>query len=269
MTWRRRRRPRRATDRRATGWSPRRPAPPRCARTWRRRRHAPSHRSRGRRRSGPGGAARLPAPRGSVGRPARARLTLATTPGIRMLPARQRSDGPRATGSTRPVRRRRGSRPGHDGAGADLLARRQSATPVTRPSVVVIGDDLRARSGSRRPPRGRPQPAPRQRARAAARDDRLAGRAAIVAGGLHQQVSGRAGRPRPHRGVADAAPGDRGPDRVGLERFGDEVGDGHRQDPQDRPGVVRSRGRGTGVRSAGRPGRRPGRGASRRAASTP
>ena len=77
-----------------------------------------------------------------------------------------------------------------------------------------------------------------ERARAAAREDRLAGRAAVVAGRIGEQHGGRARRPRPHRGVLDAAPRDRRLERVGLERFGHEVGDRHRQDAGDRPAVV-------------------------------
>ena len=72
---------------------------------------------------------------GKTGSFFRARLTLATTPGVRMLPARQRSDGPTATGSTSPTSVRFGIEPGDDGAGRDLLARREDdagRAPVAR-----------------------------------------------------------------------------------------------------------------------------------------
>ena len=78
----------------------------------------------------------------------------------------------------------------------------------------------------------------RQRARAAAGEDRLTGRSPIVARRVGQQHGRRSRRPRPHRRVLDAAPGDRRLERIGLERFGHEIGDRHRQDAGDRPAVV-------------------------------
>ena len=53
-----------------------------------------------------------------------------------------------------------------------------------------------------------------------------------------RKTAARPGRPRTHRGVVDAPGREDATERVGVERLGDEVGDGHRQDPQDRPGVA-------------------------------
>ncbi len=78
----------------------------------------------------------------------------------------------------------------------------------------------------------------RQCARATAGEDRLTGRSPIVARRVGEQHGGRARRPRPHRGVLDAAPGDRRLERIGLERLGHEIGDRHRQDAGDRPAVI-------------------------------
>ena len=78
----------------------------------------------------------------------------------------------------------------------------------------------------------------RQRTRPAADEDRLAGRAAVIAGRVDQQDRRRARRPRAHRRVLHAAPGDGRPERIGLERFGHEVRDGHGQDTGDGPAVM-------------------------------
>ena len=75
-----------------------------------------------------------PAAAGNSGRPSRTRLTLATVPGVRMLAARQRSDGPSVTGSTRPVSRRFGSMP-ETIAGASISSPPSSTTPVATPST--------------------------------------------------------------------------------------------------------------------------------------
>ena len=61
---------------------------------------------------------------------------MATVPGVRMLPARQRMDGPIVTGSTSVVSSRLGSRPDTT-AGAAISSPDASATPVTAPSRVV------------------------------------------------------------------------------------------------------------------------------------
>ena len=112
-------------------------------------------------------------------------------------------------------------------------------TPVARPSREVMrgdlgaGPDLDAGLASR-PPRARSASAPGPpRAKTV-----WPGGAAVVAGRVGQQHGRRPGRPRPHRRVLDAAPGDRGLERVRLERLGHEVRDRHRQDPGDRPAVV-------------------------------
>ena len=151
------------------------------------------------------------------GSPASARLTLATEPGVRMLPARQSRLGPTATGSASRVSVRFGSipatttapsissPPASDDAGRAAVARGDR-------DDLGVGADLDA-GRARRGLEGRAE-----RARAAPREDRLAGRAAVVAGRIGQQDGGRAGRPRPDRGVLDAAPGDRRLERVGLER---------------------------------------------------
>ena len=71
------------------------------------------------------------------GRADSTRLTLATVPGVRMLPARQRSDGPIATGSASAVRARFGSVPATT-ARAVSSSPSASTTPVARPSRDVI-----------------------------------------------------------------------------------------------------------------------------------
>ena len=63
-------------------------------------------------------------------------MTLATVPGVRMLPARQRMDGPTVTGSTRDVSSCLGSSPDTT-VGAAISSPDASATPVTAPSRVV------------------------------------------------------------------------------------------------------------------------------------
>ncbi len=171
------------------------------------------------------------------GRPESTRLTLATVPGVRILPARHSSDGPTATGSASWVRARFGIDAGDHRPCAELLAVGKDdagRAPVTRGDVrhVGAGPDLDAgRGGGCRQRRG-------QGAWAAADEDRLAGRAAVVAGGVDEQHRGRSRRPRSHRGVLDAAPRERRLQCVGLERFGDEIRDRHRQDARDRPAVV-------------------------------
>ena len=152
---------------------------------------------------------RRPRPGTRAGRRA-TRLTLATVPGVRMLPARQRSDGPSVTGSTRPVSRRFGSMP-ETIAGASISSPPSSTTPV---ADAVDRED-------RRDPRGGPDLRPGrlgrrgervgERRRTAAGEDRLARRPAVVAGGVREQHRGRSRRPRAHRRVADAAPGERRP----------------------------------------------------------
>ena len=92
------------------------------ARTWRRRRPARWHRCPAPRRSGRAGGAGRPRRPGSVGVPASTRLTLATTPGWRMLPARQRIDGPTVTGIDELDQRALGVGAGDDRPRLDGLA---------------------------------------------------------------------------------------------------------------------------------------------------
>jgi hypothetical protein len=69
----------------------------------------------------------------NFGRRRRTRLTFATTPGVRILPARQPRCGPSATGSTSVVNSRFGSMPPTT-TGAEICSPEASATPVTRRS---------------------------------------------------------------------------------------------------------------------------------------
>ena len=226
--------PRRATGRRGTGSSPRGSACRRSARTWSRRRHAPSRRCRG--EDDPaaqalrGVAARR---RGTRGSPDSARLTLATVPGVRMLPARQRRVGPTAPGSTSLVRSCFGSTAGRRPPGRDLLARREHDTGH---AAVADGDrdDLGARADLRAGRRAAAGERLGEGARAAAREDRLTGGAAVVAGRVGQEHRGGARGPRPHRGVAGRHARRRRRQRVRLERLGHEVRDRHREDAEDR-----------------------------------
>ena len=73
---------------------------------------------------------------GNVGSASSVSSTLATTPGIRMFPARHTSVGPSATGSTIPSRTRLGSTPDTT-VGAASSSPPASATPVTRPPTTV------------------------------------------------------------------------------------------------------------------------------------
>ncbi len=171
------------------------------------------------------------------GSPLSTRLTLATVPGVRMLPARQSRLGPIATGSASCVRVRFGSMPATTARAVELLARRQrdagrAAAARGDGDDLGTGPDLDTGLARGRFERGH------ERAWAASREDRLTGRSAVVAGGIGEQDRGRSRGPRPHRGVLDATPGDRRLDRVALEGLGHEVRDGHRQDAGDRPAVV-------------------------------
>ncbi len=78
---------------------------------------------------------------GNSGSPSRTRLTLATEPGVRMLPARQRIEGPTVTGSTSFVSSCFGSSP-ETTARAVISSPDASATPVTTPSAVVTATTL-------------------------------------------------------------------------------------------------------------------------------
>ena len=73
---------------------------------------------------------------GKAGRPSSTRLTLATRPGVRMFDARQRSDGPTATGSTRVVSSRFGSTLATI-ARAAISSPDARAMPVAGPSEAV------------------------------------------------------------------------------------------------------------------------------------
>ena len=144
---------------------------------------------RARPRSARAARASSPAAAGNVGSRLSARLTLATTPGVRMLPARQPSDGPSATGSTRSMSVRFGSAP-ETTPRASISSPLARTTPVAAPSCEVIrttsalGPDLGA--APRTPRRARaaasaPGPAPREH--------RLARRAAVVAGAVRRAAS--------------------------------------------------------------------------------
>ena len=114
-----------------------------------------------------------------------------------------------------------------------------SATPVTRPSREVIAATSAPQRISAPAARAAAASASDSGARPADREHGLARRAAVVAG-------------RVERAASPSIPADHGPSeqywtprqaiaawtRVGLERLRDEVGDRHRQDAQDRVGVV-------------------------------
>jgi hypothetical protein len=53
-----------------------------------------------------------------------------------------------------------------------------------------------------------------------------------VGSGAEQQNGSAAGRPRAERGAEDSASGDGGAEKFGLEKFGDEIGNGHRAPAQ-------------------------------------
>ena len=137
--------------------------------------------------------------RGTTGRPASARLTLATVPGrpdVAGPPARL---GPDAPGRRARSAARFGSMPettaravellavGEHDAGRPAVARRDARRPRRRSG----SRPRRARGRSRAPRASAPGPAPGE--------DRLARRAAVVAGRVGEQDRGRARRPRTHR----------------------------------------------------------------------
>src|SRR6185503_11282955 len=127
--------------------------------------------------------------------------------------------------------------PGHDDRGRDLLTRGEGDAGD---AVVARRDrgDARATAdlGTRRPSRRSERLG--QRPRPADREDRLPRRSAVVAGRVAEEDGRGARGPRAEERVADAPPGDRRANGIGLERLGDEVGNRHRQDPQARVGVV-------------------------------
>jgi hypothetical protein len=139
-------------------------------------------------------------------------------PGVRMLAARQRSDGPIATGSTSRVSVCFGSMP-LTTATASISSPLARMTPVARPS--------RERMALTSAP-----------VRISAPAARAADARASLARRVAEQDGGGARRPRPHRRVLHAAPRQCRLQRVGLERLGNEIGYGHRQDTQDRVCVV-------------------------------
>ena len=176
---------------------------------------------------------------GNSGSPSRTRLTLATVPGVRMLPARQRIDGPTRHRVDEAVSSRFGSRPDDDRRRRDLLAalehdarharRRRSRIATTRAPVRISAPAARGRRGERLG----------ERRRAAPGEHRLARGPAVVAGRSRRAAprscppttgpspcSGRRAR------RASRAPPSR------LERLRDEVGDRHREHAQDRASVV-------------------------------
>ena len=81
-------------------------------------------------------ASSRPPAAGNTGRPDRPRLTRATRPGCRMLPARQRRFGPSSSGGRSPSSVRFGSRPDAT-IGAAISSPEARTTPVTRPSSVA------------------------------------------------------------------------------------------------------------------------------------
>ncbi len=162
---------------------------------------------------------------------------MATVPGVRTFEARHSKFGPTATGSARAVSVRFGSVP-ETTARADTSSPDSRTTPVARPSFDVIDATAAPVRISTPTANRRGLECCRQRARSATGKDRLPGRSPIVAGQFREQHRRRPGRPRSHRGVLDAAPGDRRTNRVRLERFGHEVCDGHGEDAGDRPPVV-------------------------------
>jgi hypothetical protein len=105
---------------------------------------------------------------------------------------------------------------------------------VTAPffDVIRVTADLRAECAGRR----------RQRLRNSAgtadREDRLPCGSAIIRGRVAEKDRGGPRGPRPDGAVLNAAPGNRGLDRVGFERLGHEVRDCHGQDAQDRVGIA-------------------------------
>ena len=173
---------------------------------------------------------------GNAGSPSSTRLTLASVPGVRMLPARQRSDGPSVTGSTRPVSSCLGSMP-ETIAGAAISSPDARATPVARPSFEVIATTRAPVRISAPAALAADGEGIGERRRPTLREDRLAGGTAVVARGVGQEHGGRARRPRAHRRVADATPGERRAQRLGREQFGHEVRGRHREHAQDRPAI--------------------------------
>ena len=144
--------------------------------------------------------------RGTRGVPSSTRLTFATDPGVRMLPARQRIDGPTVTGSTSEVSSCFGSRP--ETTREPRSPRRPRARRRSRHRRRSSPARRGRRSGSRRP-----MPAPRPRAPRRAFDGPpLAYTVSPAAPPSLPAESASstwvvAGGPRPHRRVPDAAPG--------------------------------------------------------------
>ena len=114
------------------------------------------------------------------------RLTLATEPGVRMLPARQRIDGPTVTGSTSVVSSCFGSSP-ETTARAAISSPPSRTTPVTAPSRVVTCATRAPVRISAPAARAAAASASDRADRAALREHGLARGAAVVAGGVGEE----------------------------------------------------------------------------------
>ena len=184
-----------------------------------------------------------------------------------------------AAGSTSPCSSRSGSTPPAT-IGAAISSPSARTTPLTAPPAERDRDDLGAGRAARPRRPGRRRRAPSVTAPGPALgEDGLARGPAVVAGRVGQQDGGRAGRPGPHGGEQDAARGQRGPHGLVREALPDEVGDRHRERPQQvaavvapeaavaraRAGAPPARRRADGALDVGRRGR--GRGRPRKPAS--
>ena len=158
-------------------------------------------------------------------------------PGVRRFHARHTRSARGSPGRRRPSSVRFGSAP-ETTARAGISSPPARTTPVARRRP---GGTLATSAPVRisRRTRGPRLPAPRPGRRAAPRERRLPGRAAVVAGRVAEQHGGGARRPRAHGRELDAAPGDRAADLVRLEDLADQVGDGHRQHPKGLPAGLR------------------------------
>ena len=140
----------------------------RSGRTCSRRRRARGRRCRARARSGRAGAARRRRRQpGTAAAPARARFTLATVPGVRMLPARQRERRPERHRVDEAGQQALRIDAGDDDARRRSPRRDSRTTPVARPSRSVTCATRRVRAdlaaGRRGWPTRGPPPARRGR----------------------------------------------------------------------------------------------------------
>ncbi len=136
-------------------------------------------------------------------------MTRAVRPGVRMLPARQRSCGPATTGSTQLRQHRLGVDRARDDRARSAPRRRPAAPPSARPSRVVTRSTAAPVRISTPAAVAAAASASVTRRWAAARVDALARSTAVVSGRVVEQHERRARRPRPHRREAGAARSER------------------------------------------------------------